>query len=510
MANQRVGPGYGDIVLVNTPTLDRLGQQLYAEQKIRQTRQQQENAALDANIQKEIGKVRSVDTPEVIKSYQDYKGLKQQLLFNKDIQKDPLKYNQLQQATNQAYQNIFSTANKSEELKDMAKGLHEKALKNPDDMSDDYGQRAMTLMNTPISQLQNHPVYGNELLNSSKYLYGGSNTDFGKMIRDASGQPKQVFSKEDKMDGGLQTKITPYNFGNTPGQVKDYMLGAMALHKTGRDAAYQWDQLPEEDIANTIKQYQAIPKEKWERMGLQGPQDLISKNPLNKAENYAAYQAMKYAITNEPKEGTPVFRDNKKALEDLKYNRELALKKIEHSNARDLIAYKKSIDPNDTELNNSWVDNYWSKRVSEAKQGQPTIFEDPNNATNMKGAHEITLDGVAAKAFARNGTEPDKLYVTTDNKILPVFFKYKEQFDEKTGKKTGTTVDTNTKGEPKIDEDYSKPMDMDQAYLSLGYKGQTKKQLAGTMKGVGKAAAPNPTLQAPKHNIEDLRKKYDY
>jgi hypothetical protein len=192
------------------------------------------------------------------------------------------------------------------------------------------------------------------------------------------------------------------------------------------------------------------------------------------------------------------------------YGRDLALKKMEHANARDLIAYRKSIDPNDTELNNSWVDNYWSKRVSEAKQGQPTIFEDPNNAANMKGAHEITLDGVAAKAFARNGTEPDKLYVTADNKILPVFFKYKEQFDEKTGKKTGTTVDTNTKGEPKIDEDYSKPMDMDQAYLSLGYKGQTKKQLAGTMKGVGKAAAPNPTLQAPKHNIEDLRKKYDY
>src|SRR4051812_4363238 len=114
---------WGDAFIVQTPTLDRWSQQLYQEQKIRQAKQQQEDAALDANIQKEIGKVRSVDTPEVIQAYHDYKQGKKQLLFDKQLQKDPLAYNQAQQKVLQDYQRVFTTANKSAEIKDMQKQL---------------------------------------------------------------------------------------------------------------------------------------------------------------------------------------------------------------------------------------------------------------------------------------------------------------------------------------------------------------------------------------------------
>jgi len=92
------GQAYGDIFLVQTPVLDRWGQQLYAEQKIAEQRRAQENQGLDAMIQKEVGKVRSVDTPDVIKAYQDYKGLKQKLLFDKEA-KDALLLQQYQLST---------------------------------------------------------------------------------------------------------------------------------------------------------------------------------------------------------------------------------------------------------------------------------------------------------------------------------------------------------------------------------------------------------------------------
>jgi hypothetical protein len=48
---------------------------------------------------------------------------------------------------------------------------------------------------------------------------------------------------------------------------------------------------------------------------------------------------------------------------------------------------------------------------------------------------------------------------------------------------------------------------MDQAYLSMGYKGQTKKQLAGTMQGTYSGGKKEKS-QEPK--IDDLRNKYGY
>lgn len=486
---------YGDIVSVQTPYLDRAAQQLYQEQKIRQVRQQQENAALDANIQKEIGKVRSVDTPDVIKAWQDYKGLKQQLLFNKDLQKDPLAYNQLQQAAQRAYQNVFSTSNKSQELKELQKNLVSEAMRNPNGMADDYGKRISTLMNTPVSSVNAHPEYG-DLTNFDEYRYKGMNTDFGKMLQDAIGRtPRKIAGKEQLMEGGLEYKTPMVEYGNTPGQVKDYLVGAMAMRQAGRDAAYQWDHLPENEIASTIKKYQELPKEYWEKIGLSGPQDLLPKNPDNKSENFAAYQAMKYAVENAPREIEPKFRKNEKALEDLRWNRQLQMQAIKQANAKDLIALKKKLNPNDAELNDSWVDNYWNKRIGEAREGQPTTFQDPNNPINIKGAHEIALDGIVAKALSRNNQEPDRLFVTLDDKVLPIFYKYKEDYD-KSGKKIGVSVVKDNNGNPEIDEDVSKPISMDQAYLALGYKGQTKKQLSGTMHGSEKTEKPKTI---PKH-----------
>jgi len=484
MATQRINAPYGDIVAVTTPYLDRAAQQLYQEQKIRQVRQQQENAALDASIQKEIGKVRAVDTPEVIKSWQDYKGLKQQLLFNKDLQKDPLAYNQLQQAAQRAYQNVFSASNKSQELKELQKNLVSEAMRNPNGMADDYGKRIATLMNTPLSAVGNHPEYG-DLTNFDDYRYKGMSTDFGKMIKEAVGTPRKIAGKEVLVDDGLQFKTPMHEYGNTPGQVKDYLLGAMAMRQSGRDAAYQWDHLPEEEIASTIKKYQSLPKEYWEKIGLQEPQELLPKNPDSKAENFASYQAMKYAIDNAPREVAPAFRQNLKAIEDLKFNRQKQMQAIKQADAKDLIALRKKLNPNDAELNDSWVDNYWSKRIDEARQGQPTTFQDPNNPLTIKGAHEIQLDGVVAKSLSRNGQEPDRLFVTLDDKVLPIFYKYQEEHD-KSGKKIGVSVAKDESGNPVIDEDFSKPISLDQAYLALGYKGQTKKQLSGTMKGATK------------------------
>lgn len=463
MANNNLP--WGDAFIVSTPTIDRVGQQLYAEQKIRQTRQQQENAALDASIQKELGKVRSVDTPEVINSYNQYKQLRKQLLFDKNLQKDPLAYNQAQQAANQAYQSIFTTANKSAELKDMQKQLVTERMKSPDLYADDAGQRISTLMTTPVSGVSQHPDYG-DLTNWDNYRYQGSNTDFGKLLKDAIGMPKQVYTASKDLDGGLQTQLTPYMYANTPAQVKESLLGSMGLHRTGRDAAYQWDQLTDREIDETIKAYNAISKEKWERMGLSAPQELLSKNPNNKAENYAGYQAMKYAIANDPKEGTPVFRTNLKASKDYDFNRQKAMEAIRHANAKDLIKYKKDIDPNDADMNNVWYQSYLDNVIKDAKSSGERHHVYTKGGKSIAYYNMVKPDPFLMKSFQRGKSEPDRLGITESGEIMPIFFKYDKE---------GKQMELN--GNPIVDLDYSQPLSYEQALVNLGYRGRTKKQL---------------------------------
>lgn len=168
------------------------------------------------------------------------------------------------------------------------------------------------------------------------------------------------------------------------------------------------------------------------------------------------------------------------------YGREKALEAIRFGHQKEL---KKA----DQAAADSWIDNYWQTRISGAKSGQPTPLHDPDNPLTIKMGYEIQPDAVMMKSLARNGIEPDRVYVTDNNKILPIFYHYKEDFDEK-GKKIGTSVKTDAEGNPEMDKDLSKSIDLDQAYLSMGYKGETKKQLSGTMTGTYK----EPGSAAPK------------
>lgn len=478
---------YGDIYYVQTPTLDRWSQQLYVEQKQRQAKQQQEDAILNANMQKEVGKARSVDTPEIIQAYNDYKQGKKQLLFNKDLQKDPLAFNQAQQKVLQDYQRVLTTANKSAEIKEMAKTL---SSIGGSDRADDYGQRLNTLMNTPISQLQNHPVYGNELLDVDKYRYGGPNTDFGKMTRDAVGPTKKYYGKEMPMAGGFQYRTPVFEYGAKPSQVKDSLLGSMAMHQAGKDAAYQWDHTPEKEIEETIKAYQAIPQDYWEKIGEKGPQNLMPKNPDNKAENYASLLAMKDAIARAPIESKPEFRTDEYAKAKYEEAKAERMEAIRHANAKELIDYRKKIDPNDTELNNIWYESYLDKVMEDAKRNgeRHHIFNSTTGKSDLY-YNMIKPDPFLLKSLSVGNVTPDRVGVTEKGEIIPVFFKYD---------KNGNQVKTN--GRPDLDVNYTLPMTREQALVNLGYRGSTKKDLKKDQGKIQNGSKKQPDKETNHHD----------
>lgn len=173
-----------------------------------------------------------------------------------------------------------------------------------------------------------------------------------------------------------------------------------------------------------------------------------------------------------------ILDNNMKATEykdgEDKLGRDLFMQGIRQANAKELIKYKKDIDPSDTDLNNTWIESYLQKGIDEAKADKGNLRKvyTPNTS---KLAHELKGDVVLSKALTRGKSEPDKIYVTEDGKVWPIFYKYRNDKDG------NAQVVKNEKGDPVVDEDYSQPMSMEQTKLALGYKGQTKKELSKTM-----------------------------
>lgn len=487
---------YGDAVIVNTPTLDNVAKQLYTQQQQRQVRQQHDNQALDQMLQKDLGRIRSVDTPEVVNGYNKVKAIKKQLLFDKNIVKDPLAYNKKQQELNDARVELNGVINGSAEIKEGNKAINSAHLKDPDAFDDNYGTMMATQMNTPLRDLKTHPVYG-DLTNLDNYRYKGSNTNFNEKVTKIFDKKNKTIGKEEALDDkGIQFRSPVYEYGTGPAQVYEGLINSLD-HKTERDAAYKWKQLAPDVVQKIEDDYKAIPQSKWEQMGLQGPQNIPLKGGSD-AEKYMRVLAMQNAVNTNPRLVNYENRTSDKAKADYNFAQDKVMEGLR-------FGHQKQLKASEQKLVDNWIGDYWDKRISEAKAGQPSVYEDRDSPLGIKGAHRIQMDNVSAKAFARNGVEPERLYVTQDNKILPVFYEYQEDYDKESGKKIGVSVKKGADGVPVVDKDLSVPVGLDQAYLSMGYRGQTKKALGGTMEGTYQGGKGK---RAPK--IEDLRKKYDY
>lgn len=486
---------YGDIFFVNTPQFDTAVNNLFQDQRMREQYRMKEAFALDDMVQREFGKIRSVDTPEVIQGYQRYKELKKKLLFDKRAQRDPQLYNALQREAGLALQDVYKGINRSQELLENAKMEDQNRLKTPNLYDDNYGNMRASFWNTPMSKL-GETDFG-DLSNPDTYRYKGSNTDFQKILNTAIGQPKPVFSLEEPVDkGGLQTKITPFSFGNSPAQVKESLLGSMGMHRAGRDAEYAWDNLPQEEIETTIAQYKNIPKEKWEKMGLSGMQDLTPRNPQSKAENYATYLAMKYAINNEPKQGMPQLRNNKEAQMSQSLRDWAAKENIKQKNRRELadlrFEYRMRGKEFDKQQEGLWLDEYMGQLIKEANASPKGKFNYGNG--NIVEESQIPVDRVSAQVFTKRvgsqQVEPDGIKITADGRIKPIFYQY--------GKDGKPKRDAN--GWYIVDDILSQPISMEQFKLNLSKITQTAKQRAGEMSG-----KPGSTTTT----AEDVKKKYN-
>lgn len=505
MAEQIRAP-YGDIVFYQSPYTDQAVNRLYQEQKMRESKQQQENQMLDAQFSKEIGKTRSIDQPDIIGKYQQYKQLKKQLLFDKKLQRDPVAYNQLQQQANLAYQDALKTSSKSAELNELGKTLVTDRIKTPDNYEDDFGDRITAFQNTPLSA-GGKVVYGGQevdLFNPDTYRYKGSNTDFQKIMQTAVGTPKPTHTAEEPVDkDGLQTKMIPYSFGNSPAQVRDHILASLGDRSNARSAAFQFDQLPPGEFEKTALAYTQIPKDKLQKMGLASVQDILPKTLDNKAANFASYKAMRYALDNEPTMGTPQYRTNMSEQMKLQQKNRKELEAIRNANQAGLVKLRDSLKQKSAKEQENWLTKTVDGLLEEAANDK--------GAGIIPSTNEIRISPELKKALGNS----DFYRLMPNGKIG--YFDY-DRYGK--GETYGSDAPKDLKGKPapeggiKIDKNGNPIVSEDNKgeFSKQEFKALIGKKLIG-IKALNQSldAEDNDTEELDNDvNITELRGKYKY
>jgi hypothetical protein len=179
------------------------------------------------------------------------------------------------------------------------------------------------------------------------------------------------------------------------------------------------------------------------------------------------------------------------------FGRQKAMEAIRHANAKSLAEFKKKIDPNDTEMNNTWVESYMQQLADQAKKSGR--FEYKYKDGRRVYEYDIPIDPVLGKALAEGNVTPDAVRVDENGNFRRIFYQRYGK-DEKEGKQEGDIKEVN--GRIAVDDVISgKKLTPEQVALALGYRGQTKKQLAETMQSVLKGVQSKQETKKAKYPL---------
>lgn len=176
-----------------------------------------------------------------------------------------------------------------------------------------------------------------------------------------------------------------------------------------------------------------------------------------------------------------------------------ALMRMRHANAKELIRFKKEIDPSDANMNDLWVTTYVGKLKDEALSKQPSPYKYASGKETNE--YDIPVDPVLGKALSVGNVEPDAVRVDKDGKFRRIFYKrYQDgDTDMPKGKAVGDII-TGPGGKAAVDETLSRPqLTQDQIELALGKRAltgkQLNKQMVNTVNGKSTGKHPLPSGQ---------------
>jgi hypothetical protein len=278
-----------------------------------------------------------------------------------------------------------------------------------------------------MDQLQNHPQYG-DLTNLDNYRYKGmNNADFGAMEKVAAGAPAQRYQKEEQISP-LQKNITPYTFGNTPAQFQQSLRDQYSKNpQVYRSAAAAWESIPQQEKDRVDQLYAQIPTEKWQQMGVQGPQAIAPTNPSDPADNLSAYKAKLYAINNNPAAGKMYSNIDQNAKMNKQFNQQDVMEALKENDREKLAAVRHQYKQLDIKQQATVLDDTYNAIVDDAKNSGTYTYNAANGAVSKQ--YEIKVSPALKKEFSIPDDKghpiyPDAFRMSEDGKtVTPIFYK---------------------------------------------------------------------------------------
>ena len=308
--NLSAGKGDGAAGVLTWGNLDRTANQLYQEQKQREQRGYNDYLAGEQALQKEFANVRSADVPDVVTAYNARKRLKQQMLFDENIKKDPVKLAQKQQELNIQDAALRKLIAGSQELKETDKQINARKLSHPDDFDNELVQQHTEDLNLPLRERMEAGR-----IDSQPYLYKGVDmAKLGSLAKQAMGTAKTLPIGEPTVaDEGYKLEQRFITRPNNPVQYAENMYKNLQTNKMGQGAASLLNQMQPTKIAQITAQFNAIPDDEFEkRWGVKKSQLVNGVLPDDKSGQYVLLDAMKYAVDNMPTDAKSEFRPNEK------------------------------------------------------------------------------------------------------------------------------------------------------------------------------------------------------
>jgi hypothetical protein len=429
--NQPIQGNFGDIYRVETPNLDRVTQQLQQNYAARTAYLQKENQNTEELLNKEMANVRSVDTPDIIDAYNDYKNAKQNQLFNKSIQMNPKAYAQAQMEANAKYANLMSMINKSAQYNAFGKQIAANRLQKPDNYSDNTGDLLSTFYNTPMSKLTSVDYKGKsiDLTNVDNFRYQGGNFDFSKLHTTAAGKPVTHYDNGTTDETGVQTTQHGFQYGNTPTQYRNTYIGGLAGAEASRAARFAWNQhsANQQDLDQLDAAYQNSPN--WQKLGIP-PQPLPPYNPNDPVGNEATYQAKQYLVSMNPAEVKAAVTTNRGALSNLNEKNRLqgqeVMEAIREGNREKLAGIRHSYKQLDAQAQSQVLDDTVNGMLQEA-QKHPRVYTTANG--KVLSQYEMPVSAELKKALSIPDDKGHPIYPDairfnpTDKTVMPIFYK---------------------------------------------------------------------------------------
>lgn len=321
--NVSVGQGEGAANVLQWNNIDRAAAQIQANQRQREMQGQNEYLAAQLALQKELGNIRSADQQDAMQLYQKQKALKQELLFNPKVKRDPLLYNKLKNQADLATADFYAFTKASQELGNTFKKIPDVILNHPDRVLENAGQELRKDVQIPTVELMKNGW------NEAKYLDTTPSYNLGSALQKATGSQQKYRANERFADDKkLQVLQDVYTGFNNPEQFHAILMNTLSDKKAGQAAALAYRSIPPEQVQAVNAAFDAIPEAEWKKWGLNKKPNIYQSPYDSYEQKYANYSAKLYAISNIPKNPDVETRNNLKNVidyNDLKVRGRIAL-----------------------------------------------------------------------------------------------------------------------------------------------------------------------------------------